>query len=356
MPAPWAGIIAGIYRWPAVLSPRATARSRVSGPFACPSFTHPWASHQRHEIYWRDDHARSLTTPGILYEGSHRGMSCSHSYDQETEAASPNTEATCTGVTGGTHSDGLRPIMNVPARGGSTMPGTQRAPGRTSDLSKDKSSGHIAKFLGKSWWTGISAIAAVLAIGVAVVIAILPSNQHGTQITSISPVRFNDLSETTIPRFGFSFFQPSDWDQQYLPDNGDGAKFVNPDDKAVSITGSGVHLWSPRYPTILDVEKEWRSQILSLRKARIIEGTPTGATVKGNNWQEPIDAWRVTFQYVNDRGRSMTDMVKTAYANGREVDLVMEAPTREFPRYKQAFLRLSDQLLLLARCLDCSAN
>jgi len=37
-----ASIIAGIYRWPAVLSPRATAKSRVSGLFACPEF-HPSA-------------------------------------------------------------------------------------------------------------------------------------------------------------------------------------------------------------------------------------------------------------------------------------------------------------------------
>ena len=52
----------------------------------------------------------------------------------------------------------------------------------------------------------------------------------------------------------------------------------------------------------------------------------------------------------------MTDMVKATYANGREVDLVMEAPTREFPRYEQAFLQLSDEMLLLAQCGECSGQ
>jgi hypothetical protein len=40
------GIMAGIYRWPAALSPHGTARSRVSGLVACPSFIHPRASRQ----------------------------------------------------------------------------------------------------------------------------------------------------------------------------------------------------------------------------------------------------------------------------------------------------------------------
>ena len=215
------------------------------------------------------------------------------------------------------------------------MAGTQRASGRN--------------FLNWSSWGGIGAIAGVVgavATIVAVIIAIWPHGAHTTQGPSTSSVRFNSLSKITLLRYGFVFSYPSNWDQQYLPANADGAEFVNPDDRAVSIREYGPHSDLPANASIIDVEREWK-----------FKGTVTGAVILGANGERlPAQAWRVVNQYVNGQGRSMTDMVKATYANGREVDLVMEAPTREFPRYEQAFLQLSDEMLLLAQCGECSGQ
>jgi hypothetical protein len=239
------------------------------------------------------------------------------------------------------------------------MSGTQPASGKTLKTGNEKSRHGIGKFLSMPWWAGIGAIAAVITIGgaVAAVIAILPSEQHVTQNTSSGPVSFNSLSEITIHRYGFDFYYPSGWDQDYLPSNRDGAGFVNPNDQAVSIREYGTHGgFSSSSPTIFDVETWWKSYIRSLKDARIIEETASGATVEYANARYPIDAWRAIYEYVDDHGRPMTDMIKVTYANGREVDLVMEAPTRVFPRYREAFLQLSDKLLLLAQCEDCSTH
>jgi hypothetical protein len=104
------------------------------------------------------------------------------------------------------------------------------------------------------------------------------------------------------------------------------------------------------------VEKGWRSYILGLKNARIISEAATGTTIVDGGTNYPLDAWRVIYQYTNDSGSSMTDMVKTAYASGREVDLVMESPTKEFQRYEPAFLQLSGELRVLVQCEDCSAS
>lgn len=239
------------------------------------------------------------------------------------------------------------------------MSDTHRAPGRTRKSRKDKTNRGVGQFLSKPWWAGIGAIAAVIAIGgaVAAVIAVLPSEQHPTQSTSVGPVRFSDLRQIAVSRFGLIFSYPSDWDQQYLLENSDGAEFVNPDDTAVSVTGYGTHDNLTRYSTIFDAEKEWKGYILSLRNARIIEATASGtATEDAKGRKYAVDGWRVVYRYVNAQGHFMMDMVKSAVANGREVDLVMEAPAREFPRYKGAFLELSSKLLLLTQCIDCSTQ
>ena len=221
------------------------------------------------------------------------------------------------------------------------MPGTQRAPGGTRKPSEDKTNRGVGKFLSKPWWAGISAIAGVLAVGgaIAAVIAILPSGQHATQSTSAAaPIQFSNLSEIKLARYGLIFSYPSDWDLQYTPENRDGAEFINPNDGAVSITGYGTHGDLPANPTIFDVQKEWEKLIIpSLKNPRIIESAPSGTFAEDARQKYPVDGWRVVYQYVNDHGRSMTDMVKSAYANGREVDLVMEAPTSEFHAIKKHF-------------------
>jgi hypothetical protein len=239
------------------------------------------------------------------------------------------------------------------------MPGTQPAPGKTPESGNEKTRHGVGKFLSMPWWAGIGAIAAVIAIGgaVAAVIAILPSDQHVTQNASSAPISFSSLSEITLHRYGFILFYPSGWDQDYLPFNGDGAEFVNPNNKAVSITEYGTHGgFRSSSPTIFDVENSWKSEIRSLKNARIIEETASGATVEYASQKYPIDAWRAIYEHVDDHGHSITDMLKTTYANGREVDLVMEAPTQVFPRYREAFLQLSDKLLLLSQCEDCSTH
>jgi hypothetical protein len=237
------------------------------------------------------------------------------------------------------------------------VPSMQPAPGGARKPVKDKTSRSVGDFLSNGWWGGIAAIAGVLAVGgaVAAVIAILPSDQHAAQGTSVAAIRFSDLSRITVARYGLIFSYPSDWDLQYTPEDQDGAEFLNPEDSAVSITGYGTPGdLLPRYPTIVDVQKEWHQLILSRKDPRIIEAAASGTFVQDGPAEYPVDGWRVVFQYVNDHGQSMTDMVKAVFANGREVDLVMEAPTREFPSYKQAFLQLSDKLLLLTQCQMCS--
>jgi hypothetical protein len=238
------------------------------------------------------------------------------------------------------------------------MAGTQRAPGGTGK-SSDQTGRSGGKFLGKPGWGGIGAIAGVvgaIAAVLAILIPLLTSGQHPRQDTSAAVVRFSHLRTLTIPRFGFIFSYPSDWDLPFAPVNTDGAEFVNPNDRAVSITGYGTHGSFSRYPNLLDAEKGWKHLILSLKDSRIIEEAASGTFVKAGAAMNPIDGWRVVYQYVNDHGHSVTDMVKVAVADGREVVLDMEAPTREFPRYKEAFLKLSDKLLLLAKCGECSAQ
>lgn len=169
-----------------------------------------------------------------------------------------------------------------------------------------------------------------------------------------SPIQFNDLSKITVPRFGVTFSYPSDWDRQYAPENGDGAEFVDPDDNAVSITGYGSFGDRP-LNTIFDAENEWKKLILELKNGRIVEVAASGTFSIGATGNYAVDGWRVVYQYVNDHGRSMTDMAKVAVADGREADLVMEAPTTEFGRYEQAFLQLSDKLYL-TQCASCSGK
>ena len=241
------------------------------------------------------------------------------------------------------------------------MPSPQGSMGAPGKSGEDKNSKRIAKFLSNPWWAGISAIAAVLAVGgaVAAVIAILPSDQHPTQAHSVDSVQFTDLSKTTTYRYGIVLFYPSNWNQRNLPANNDGVEFTNPDDSNVSITAFGTHSISGydsrTPPTILDVEKGWITDIRSMKDAKVMKEVPTGTTIEYEGTGYPLDAWVVIYQYTNDNGISMTDMVKTAYASGREVNLLMEAPTREFPRYQPAFLQLSEKLLVLLNCEDCSA-
>jgi hypothetical protein len=172
-----------------------------------------------------------------------------------------------------------------------------------------------------------------------------------------APIKFSDLTKITIPRFGVSFYYPSDWDRQLAPENGDGTELINPDDNNVSITGYGSHFLGGSEindKTVLDkhiVEQEF---IQGASHARIIEATPSGAFAADATGKYPIDGWRVVYQYMSNSGLSMTAMGKLAVADGREVVLIMSAPTEKFSRYQAAFLQLGDKLLL-TRCSDCSS-
>jgi hypothetical protein len=228
---------------------------------------------------------------------------------------------------------------------------------------KQKPRRGIGYLLSRTWWAGVAGVAAVIAV----VISIWPTNQHPTPSAPVAAVRFSSLGKITLYQDGVVLYYPSDWDLQDVQNltiNGSaGIQYVNPDDRAVSITEYGrvnygkggllVHFASDA--TINDVKKRWMNSIVSLH-ARIIDEAISGITVEDGNDSYPVDGWRVIYQYVNHHGRSVTDMVKTTIANGRAVDLVMEAPTSEFPRYREAFLELGDKLLLFTKCGICSAQ
>jgi hypothetical protein len=97
------------------------------------------------------------------------------------------------------------------------------------------------------------------------------------------------------------------------------------------------------------------NSILSLHP-QIIDEATSGVTVEDGNVTYLADGWRVVYQYVDDQEHSITDMVKTTIADGRAVDLVMEAPTSEFPRYREAFLELGDKMTLFTKCGICSTQ
>jgi hypothetical protein len=171
---------------------------------------------------------------------------------------------------------------------------------------------------------------------------------------AIISVQFNKVSEMPIPRFGLAFSYPSSWDRQDMPTNGDGAEFINPDDRNVSIAGWGSFSGLINYgPTLSDVVKGEKRQILGLRQARIIMETASGVAARDATSEWFVDGWRAEYRYVDESGRSITVMEKLTVSDGREVVLDMKAPTEEFSRYEAAFLQLSSTLQLTP-CADCN--
>jgi hypothetical protein len=173
----------------------------------------------------------------------------------------------------------------------------------------------------------------------------------------VVPVHFDKLDRETMPRFGVTFSYPSDWDRLNAPVNGDGAVFVDPSDRAVTITGYGSFA-----PAVLgdgslgDAIKEERSFILEMRDARIDAETGSGTfAINDKGFRQDVDGWRVVYHYIDDRGHPMAAMEKLAVADGREVVLLMKSPADMFPRYRAAFLQLASELVLTP-CFDCASQ
>jgi hypothetical protein len=173
----------------------------------------------------------------------------------------------------------------------------------------------------------------------------------------IVPIHLERLDRETISRFGLTFSYPSDWDRQNAPENLDGAVFVNPTDRAVSITGYGS--LSPSVfgnGSLGDAVNYEKALILGMRDAKIDSEAASGTFIigaRGSRWD--VDGWRVVYQYVDGRGRPMMVMEKLAVADRREVVLVMKAPANIFPRYNSAFLQLASELLL-GPCQECISH
>ncbi len=255
------------------------------------------------------------------------------------------------------------------------MPGTQPSPGTTQESGRQKARRGVGDLLSKKWWTGTGVLVGVaaLVVGVAgLVIAVWQINQQSPQSSPVETVRFTDLTKVTLYNEGAVLFYPSDWDLQggleaHPIESGEGPKYVNPNDRAVSIEVVGsLKNGGPAGPALEHFARDVTTNELkdlamsglsgpgAEPSIRIIDSSESGATEEDGNVTYPVDAWRVEYQFTDYLSkRSMTVITKTAIADGRAVELIMEAPTSEFPRYREAFLELGGKLLLLAKCFLC---
>jgi hypothetical protein len=223
-------------------------------------------------------------------------------------------------------------------------------------------------------WRALAAVISVIA-GVFTVLTSLGiiggSSSPSQQSALVEPVQFTDLTKVTLRNEGVVLYYPSGWDLQGLEahpiESGEGPKYVNPDDSSVSIevvgslkeggpTGFILEHFARDVTTndVKDVAMSGLSGPGARPGIRIIDSTESGATEEDGSQRYAVDAWRVIYQFVDyPSKRSVTVITKTAIADGRAVELIMEAPTSEFPRYRDAFLDLSGKLLLLPKCFLC---
>lgn len=171
--------------------------------------------------------------------------------------------------------------------------------------------------------------------------------------TSISVYNINDeyLGRNTNPRFGFSFKEPLNWDR-FDPDNGDGYKYVLPNDGNVYFVVSGSH-------NVLEFSEtedyvNWKRNILEANKNfELIINRQSGKYLidypnKSTIHRENVKAWKMKYN-TKEKGAQITVLNISILYDDITFDIHCQAPTERFVEFEDFFTKIIISFNLLGK-------
>lgn len=168
----------------------------------------------------------------------------------------------------------------------------------------------------------------------------------------------SNLERIVNVRFGFAFFHPKDWIKRE-PDNGDGFRFINPNDQKVIISGYGSYYFPELGPTILKngsfTLNKYLEEYYKAQAKDIIYDLESSCIA--TNWDEETEISNKTITFarrVNFKKDGLVYMMFKSIYDQRVITVLCQAPEEVFQKYEAMFTRVTENVEILPRPIASS--
>ncbi|GHO85233.1 hypothetical protein [Dictyobacter formicarum] len=156
------------------------------------------------------------------------------------------------------------------------------------------------------------------------------------------------LISDSYPRFGFNFQHPANW-LRYDPTNSDGARYVDPNNTKVTVSGSGGY--AVAYPSMEDeISAELKDARSHPHYHLLQDETPSDIQMttfmqNGDKEVQEIPGERFEYEYqINGKQMSFMEQVAQAEDGNIIFTIFCQAPSDVYKAYRNLFLKIASSL------------